>query len=69
VVVEMVGTDEAEPVGQVGVAGEVPGPGGDELVMMVGDTASADRGEVGDVVGAALAAGNQVMDLQAIAPT
>ena len=36
--------------------------------MVVGDAAGADSCEVGDVVGAALAAGKQVMDLETVAP-
>lgn len=65
VVGEVVVGDDAEPVGLVGVADERSCAVGDEhLVMLVG---FADGGEVGGFVAAAPGAGNEVVDLEAVA--
>jgi hypothetical protein len=61
---EVVGVDEGESVGEVGVAGEHPLAVGDELAVVWG----ADAGEVRDVIGAAPAAGCEVVDLECPVP-
>ena len=62
---EFGGEGEGEAVGLVGVAEECVGAVGDELFVVV--CHGAHRGEVRDVVGAACAAGDEVMDLEALA--
>jgi hypothetical protein len=57
---------EPEAVRLVGVANERPGALGDEHGVVVGVATGADRGEVGDVVSSAPAAGDQVMDLEVL---
>ena len=57
--------DELEAVGQVGVADQCEQAVRDEQSVMGG----ADGGEVGDLVGAVPAPGQEVMDLQPASPT
>ena len=58
---EVVEGDDVQPVGLVGVAEQDPAAVGDQEPVV----GSAHRGQVGELVGAAPAAGAQVVDLEA----